>query len=66
MYRYLYIIGLLLTVQMASAQRYEIGAFLGGSNTISDVGSTFYALPNEPAFGGLVSSCLKVKLPSFL
>ena len=38
---------------MASAQRYEIGAFLGGSNTISDVGSTFYALPNEPAFGGL-------------
>ena len=54
MYRCLYIIGILLTVQIASAQRYEIGAFLGGSNTISDVGSTYYVYPNEPAFGGLV------------
>ena len=54
MYRCLYIIGILLTVQIASAQRYEIGAFLGGSNPISDVGSTYYVYPNEPAFGGLV------------
>lgn len=53
MYRYLYIIVTFLAVQIASAQRYEVGLFLGGSNPISDVGSTFYVLPNAPAVGGL-------------
>jgi outer membrane protein W len=33
------------------AQIHEIGAFLGGSNYIGDVGSTTYINPNEPAFG---------------
>lgn len=53
MYRILYIIGILLMVQLASAQRYEVGVFLGGSNPISDVGSTYYVYPNQVAFGGL-------------
>ena len=53
MYRILYITGILLMVQLASAQRYEVGVFLGGSNPISDVGSTYYVYPNEVAFGGL-------------
>ena len=33
------------------AQIHEIGAFLGGSNYIGDVGPTTYIAPNEPAFG---------------
>ena len=33
------------------AQIHEIGAFLGGSNYIGDVGRTTYIAPNEPAFG---------------
>ena len=53
MYRILYITGILLMVQLASAQRYEVGVFLGGSNPISDVGSTYYVYPNQVAFGGL-------------
>lgn len=53
MYRILYITGILLMVQLASAQRYEVGVFLGGSNPISDVGSTYYVYPNQAAFGGL-------------
>lgn len=36
-----------------NAQIYEIGAFLGGSNYVGDVGSTNYINPNEPAFGVL-------------
>ncbi len=34
-----------------TAQIHEIGAFLGGSNYIGDVGKTNYVDPNEAAFG---------------
>ena len=53
-------------VQIASAQRYEIGVFLGGSNPISDVGSTYYVLPNQPAFGGLFKWNLHPRLAARL
>ncbi|TVZ52355.1 DUF6089 family protein [Dokdonia sp. Hel_I_53] len=36
-----------------TAQTYEIGAFLGGSNFIGDVGSTNYIAPNKPVIGGI-------------
>lgn len=36
------------------AQIYEVGAFLGGSNFIGDVGSTNYIAPNKPAAGLLI------------
>lgn len=36
-----------------SAQLYEVGAFLGGSNYIGDLGSTKYINPNTPAIGGI-------------
>ncbi|MBL7472410.1 type IX secretion system protein PorG [Robertkochia sediminum] len=35
------------------AQTYELGVFLGGSNTIGDVGSERYINPNELAVGGI-------------
>jgi len=41
------------TATAASAQLYEIGAFLGGSNYIGDIGSTKYLNPNTPAIGGI-------------
>jgi len=34
-------------------QTYEAGVFVGGANTISDVGRTSYILPSGPAFGGV-------------
>ena len=34
-------------------QTYELGGFLGGSNIISDVGSTSYISPNKPVFGAI-------------
>lgn len=37
-----------------SAQIYEIGVFLGGSNFIGDVGATTYIAPNNLAIGGLL------------
>ena len=43
-----------LCCQLSQAQIYEFGVFVGGSNLISDVGSTKYIAPNQPAFGGLV------------
>jgi hypothetical protein len=36
-----------------NAQIHEIGAFLGGSNYIGDIGSTTYTAPNEAAVGVL-------------
>ncbi len=36
-----------------NAQTYEVGAYLGGSNFIGDVGSTTYISPNAPVFGGI-------------
>ncbi|MGJ5641815.1 DUF6089 family protein [Formosa sp. S-31] len=41
-------------LQSNYAQNYEIGVFLGGSNIIGDVGSTYYINPNSPAFGGIL------------
>jgi hypothetical protein len=36
-----------------SAQMFEAGIFIGGSNYIGDVGSTTYINPNSLAFGGV-------------
>ena len=33
------------------SQIHEMGMFLGGSNTISDIGSTHFIYSNSPAFG---------------
>ena len=41
----------IITISKLNAQIHEIGAFLGGSNFIGDVGKTNYVDPNEPAFG---------------
>ena len=38
----------------AYGQIYEVGLFLGGSNLISDVGSTRYVNPNQIAVGGVL------------
>ncbi len=35
------------------SQTYELGGFIGGSNVITDVGSTNYIAPNKPVFGGV-------------
>jgi len=42
---------LLLGFTIVNAQIHEIGAFLGGSNYIGDVGPTTYIAPDEFAFG---------------
>jgi hypothetical protein len=42
---------LVLSTQFLNAQIHEIGAFLGGSNYIGDVGKTNYINPNKIAFG---------------
>ena len=36
---------------MGFSQIHEMGMFLGGSNTISDIGSTHFIYANSPAFG---------------
>ncbi|MGV6829578.1 MAG: type IX secretion system protein PorG [Flavobacteriales bacterium] len=41
------------TVLSLTAQTYEIGGFIGGSNYIGDVGNTSYISPNSPAFGAI-------------
>ncbi|PIE49140.1 MAG: hypothetical protein CSA39_04200 [Flavobacteriales bacterium] len=38
---------------MAFAQLYEAGVFLGGSNYIGDIGSSFYIQPNRIAVGAI-------------
>ena len=43
----------ILTTSIVSAQLYEVGAFLGGSNYIGDIGSTQYINPNTIALGGI-------------
>jgi len=43
----------ILTTSVVSAQLYEVGAFLGGSNYIGDIGSTQYINPNAIALGGI-------------
>ena len=47
------VILLLTTALMASAQTYEIGGMIGGSNYIGDVGRTNYIYPNNMALGGI-------------
>jgi hypothetical protein len=42
---------LVLSTHFLTAQIHEIGAFLGGSNYIGDVGKTNYINPNKIAFG---------------
>ncbi|MFS4416576.1 DUF6089 family protein [Maribacter sp. 2307ULW6-5] len=49
-YILLFLLGTVATLQ---AQTYEIGAFVGGANMISDVGRTNYILPTDAVFGGI-------------
>ena len=49
--RKIFLFILIITISNINAQIHEIGAFLGGSNYIGDVGNTGYINPNEPAFG---------------
>ena len=42
---------LIIAYSNLSAQYHEIGAFLGGSNYIGDIGPTRYISPNNTAFG---------------
>ncbi|MEH6513871.1 DUF6089 family protein [Maribacter arcticus] len=51
--RYITLLILLFSFIGLKAQTYEAGVFLGGANTISDVGRTNYILPSDIAFGGL-------------
>ncbi len=44
---------LFLITSISSAQLYEAGVFLGGSNYIGDVGSEYYLNPNKIAVGGI-------------
>jgi len=43
----------ILVSSFSSAQLYEAGVFLGGSNYIGDVGSEFYIQPNRIAVGAI-------------
>lgn len=43
----------LLTSSLVSAQLYELGGFVGGSNYIGDLGPTYYINPNAMAYGGI-------------
>ncbi|RAR71794.1 type IX secretion system protein PorG [Flavobacterium aciduliphilum] len=51
--RRIFFIVLLGSFTTLNAQIHEIGAFLGGSNYIGDVGKTNYVNPNAAAFGVL-------------
>ncbi|MDG3582406.1 DUF6089 family protein [Galbibacter pacificus] len=46
-------IAIMLTTNATYAQMFEAGAFVGGSNYIGDVGSSWYIKPNSFAAGGL-------------
>ncbi len=45
---------LLTTAFLASAQTYEIGGMIGGTNFIGDVGKTNYISPENLAVGGII------------
>lgn len=44
---------IVITSFLARSQTYEIGAMLGGTNYIGDVGKTNYISPNSVGFGGI-------------
>ena len=44
---------ILLSVQLGYSQTYEIGAIVGGSNYIGDVGRTTYIAPKSLSMGGI-------------
>lgn len=44
----------MLSTSLSNAQMFEVGGFVGGSNYIGDVGSSWYVRPNSLAVGGLV------------
>lgn len=46
-----FLFAFLLTIFTVSGQTYEIGAFVGGTNNIGDVGRTNFILPSGEAFG---------------
>jgi len=54
MKRFIIIIITMLALENTSAQIYEVGVFLGGSNFIGDVGATNYINPNQFVIGGIV------------
>ncbi|RPD95974.1 hypothetical protein EGM88_10925 [Aureibaculum marinum] len=43
----------IFVTSVSSAQLYEAGAFIGGSNYIGDIGSEYYIQPNRIAIGGI-------------
>ena len=43
-----------LTYQINHSQIYEVGAFIGGSNLVGDVGNTNFISPNQTAFGAVL------------
>ncbi len=43
----------ILSTSLSNAQMFEIGGFVGGSNYIGDVGSSWYIKPNSLAVGGV-------------
>ena len=51
---YIIVILSVLWYQTSTAQIYEVGVFVGGSNLISDVGSTKYINPNQLGLGGIL------------
>ena len=52
--RYLTILVMIFIIsQTTYSQTHEIGAFVGGSNFIGDIGSTKYISPNQLAIGGI-------------
>ena len=53
MKKYLFIVLYCCTLSLA-AQTYEIGAFVGGTNNIGDVGRTNYIAPSGLALGGIL------------
>jgi hypothetical protein len=54
MKRFIIILITMFAIKNTSAQIYEVGVFLGGSNFIGDVGATNYINPNQLAIGGIV------------
>ena len=42
---------MLISVQLACSQTYELGVMGGGTNFVGDVGSTTYIAPNDVGFG---------------